>query len=68
MTLNVTLGLIAGALFLTVFAGWRGRRPSQPHQGVRMVPWRFIMLLAAAFTFLLLVHLAALLGLPQRTA
>ena len=67
MSLNLTLALIVGALCLTVFAGWRGARPSQPHRGVRMVPWRFVMLLSAAFLFLLLVHLAALLGLPQRT-
>ncbi|KQW86698.1 hypothetical protein [Brevundimonas sp. Root1279] len=67
MTLTVTLGLIAATLILTVFAGWRGARPSQPHQGVRMVPWRFIMLLSAAFLVLLLVHLGALLGVPQRT-
>lgn len=68
MTLSVTLGLIAGVLALTVFAGWRGARPSQPHQGVRMVPWRLVMLLSGAFLFLLLIHLAALLGLPQRAA
>lgn len=67
MSLTVTLGLIAAALILTVFAGWRGARPSQPHQGVRMVPWRFVMLLSAAFLVLLLVHLGALLGVPQRT-
>jgi hypothetical protein len=67
MSLNLTLGLIAGVLLLTVFAGWRGARPSQPHQGVRMIPWRFVMLLSAAFLVLLLVHAAALLGMPQRT-
>ena len=67
MSLTLPLVLIAGAVGLTAFAGWRGARPSQPHQGVRMVPWRFVMLLSAAFLFLLLVHLAALLGLPQRT-
>jgi hypothetical protein len=50
---------------LAVFAGWRGARPSQPHLGVRMAPWRLIMVLAAAAVFLLVIHLAALLGLPQ---
>lgn len=68
MSLTVTLALLAAVLALAVFAGWRGSRPSQPHRGVRMVPWRFIMILAAAAGFLLIVHLAALLGLPQRPA
>jgi hypothetical protein len=31
-----------------------------------MVPWRLIMLLAGAAVFVLLVHLGALLGVPQR--
>jgi hypothetical protein len=66
MSLTLTLSLIAAFLALTVFAGWRGARPSQPHIGVRMAPWRLIMLLSGAFLFLLLIHLAALLGLPQR--
>lgn len=65
MSLTVTLALLAAALALVVFAGWRGARPSQPHLGVRMAPWRFIMILAAAVAFLLIVHLAALLGMPQ---
>jgi Mn2+/Fe2+ NRAMP family transporter len=65
MTLPVTLALLAAALALAVFAGWRGARPSQPHLGVRMAPWRFIMVTAGAAIFLLVIHLAALLGLPQ---
>ena len=65
MNLTVTLGLIGAALALTVFAGWRGARPSQPHLGVRMAPWRLIMILGGAVVFLLIVHLAALLGVPQ---
>ncbi len=67
MSLTVTLALLAAAIALSAFAGWRGARPSQPHLGIRMVPWRFIMILMAAVAFLLVVHLAALLGLPQRT-
>ena len=66
MSLPVTLALFAAAVALAVFAGWRGARPSQPHLGIRMIPWRFIMILAAAVAFLLVVHLAALVGLPQR--
>ncbi len=66
MSLTLTLALLAGVVALAVFAGWRGGRPSQPHLGVRMVPWRFVMILAAALAFLLIVHVAALLGMPQR--
>lgn len=66
MSLTVTLALLAAAVALAVFAGWRGARPSQPHLGIRMVPWRFIMILSAAVVVVLVVHLAALLGLPQR--
>jgi hypothetical protein len=65
MSLTVTLALLAAAVALTVFAGWRGARPSQPHLGVRMMPWSLIMVLSGAVILLLLVHLAALLGMPQ---
>ena len=40
--------VLAAVVALAVFAGWRGARPSQPHLGIRMVPWRFVMILAAA--------------------
>ena len=66
MSLTTTLALLAGFVALAVFAGWRGARPSQPHRGVRMIPWRLIMVSAAMAAFFLLVHVAALLGLPQR--
>jgi hypothetical protein len=66
MTFSVTLSLTGAALALTVFAGWRGALPWQPHRGVRMIPWRLIMLLSGTAVFLLLIHLAALMGMPQR--
>ena len=65
MTLPVTLALIVGFLALAVFAGWRGSRPWNPGKGVRMAPWRLIMLFSGAAAFLLGIHLAALLGAPQ---
>lgn len=68
MSLTLTLIVTAAVLAFTVFAGWRGSRPSQPHLGVRMVPWRFVMVLSAAALLVLIVHLAALIGLPQRGA
>lgn len=61
----MTLALLAAVIALAVFAGWRGARPSQPHLGVRMIPWRFIMILAGAVALVLIVHVAALLGMPQ---
>ncbi|MBF0664819.1 MAG: hypothetical protein IR159_04635 [Brevundimonas sp.] len=67
MSMTVTLALLAAVIALAVFAGWRGARPSQPHRGVRMIPWRLIMVTSAFAAFVLLVHLAALLGLPQRS-
>lgn len=67
MSLTTTLALLAAFVALAVFAGWRGAQPSQPHRGVRMIPWRLIMVSAAMAAFFLLVHLAALLGLPQRS-
>lgn len=62
MTLSVTLGLIAAFLAVAVFAGWRGAQPSNPLKGVRMAPYRLIMVTAAAAVLILLVHLVNLLG------
>ncbi len=62
MSLTVTLALLAAVVVVMVFAGWRGSRPSQPHLGVRMIPWRFVMILAVPLALLLVIHLAALLG------
>lgn len=66
MDLTLTLALMGVVIAVAVFSGWRGALPSQPHRGVRMMPWRLIMLLSGAAAFLLLIHLAALLGMPQR--
>ncbi|MDP3802600.1 hypothetical protein [Brevundimonas sp.] len=66
MSLNLTLALIVAALALAVFAGWRGSRPWDPRRGVRMIPWRFVMLLAGAAVFILAIHVGTLLGVPQR--
>ncbi len=66
MDMTLTLALIGAALALAVFAGWRGARPWDPSRGVRMIPWRLIMLLAGTGIFILLIHLGSLLGVPQR--
>lgn len=62
-----TLALTAVALAITVFAGWRGARPWDPSRKVRMAPWRFIMVMGGAVVMVLLIHVGALLGVPQRT-
>lgn len=65
MSMILTLSLLAGAVSLCLFAGWRGARPSDFHRP-RIVPWRFIMLLAGALVFLLVIHVATLLGMSPR--
>lgn len=62
MGLTLTLSLLAGALALAAFAGWRGARKPDLRKGPRMIPWRLIMLTAAAMAMLLLVHVVNLLG------
>ena len=66
MSLPLTLGLLAAAVALTIFAGWRGSRPWDLTRGVRMAPWRLIMLLSGAVILILVVHLGTLMGIPQR--
>jgi hypothetical protein len=67
MDMPLTLTICAGLLAVALFAGWRGARPPNPHRGPRMMPWRFIMVTAAAGLLPMLVHLASLLGLtPSR--
>ncbi len=62
MDLLTSLMLAGGLLALAVFAGWRGARPPNLHRGPRLMPWRFIMLLAAACLVFVLGHLVQMLG------
>jgi|LakMenEpi03Aug12_release.lakeMendotaPanAssembly.Ray.scaffolds.fasta_scaffold191303_2 hypothetical protein len=64
MSLTLTLSLMIATAALGGYAGWRGAQPVNLARP-RLVPWRFIMLLCAAFGFLLLVHLAALFGIQR---
>lgn len=59
---TVTLGVVLAAAAVGVFAGWRGARPPDLRRGPRLIPWRLIMLTAAAAALLALVHAANLLG------
>lgn len=63
MNLPVTAALFVGFLLLGIFAGWRGSRPSDPLKGVRMIPWRPLMVASTVAALLLLVHLANLVGI-----
>jgi hypothetical protein len=62
MSLPLTLAVAAALLALALVAGWRGARPPNPMKGPRLVPWRFIMLLAAAGLLPMIVHLLNLMG------
>jgi len=66
MDLRTSLTLGAGFLAIALFAGWRGARPPNPHKGPRMVPWRFVMALAAAGALITLFEAAQLAGLGPR--
>lgn len=57
MSTTLTLILLAACVALVVFAGWRGALPPNPARGPRMIPWRFVMILAIAALIFLLVHL-----------
>jgi hypothetical protein len=61
MSLALTLALLAAFAIAAVICGWIGSRPTVPGR-VRMAPWRFMMLLAAAGGLLMIVHLINLLG------
>lgn len=62
MDLTVTSAIAAAFLAVTLFAGWRGSRPADFSKGVRMIPWRGIMVFSAAGVLLMAVHLVNLLG------
>jgi hypothetical protein len=69
MDMSVTLALGAALLAVTVFSGWMGARPPDLRRGPRMLPYRFIMLMAAACLIVVLVHLVNMMGVvtgPRR--
>ena len=63
MTLLVTAAFAALAAGLAALCGWLGARPADPHRGVRLMPYRFLMLLFAAGCLAMLVHMANLVGI-----
>lgn len=46
--------LAGAALLMALLCGWRGARPADPNKGVRLTPWRPLMVaFFAAFLVLL---------------
>jgi hypothetical protein len=60
MTAPFTAILAGLCLVLAVFCGWRGARASRPHMAPRLIPWRFLMLVAFTAMIAFLVHLVNL--------
>ena len=63
MDLPVVAALAAACLVLAIFCGWRGARPWDPMKGVRMIPYRALMLLFAALSVIFLIWMANMAGL-----
>ena len=61
MNLPISLSIAGGALALTVLFGWLGARPARPLSPPRLVPWRFLMMIAFVGVIAMLVHAVALL-------
>ena len=57
MDVQTLVAIGAGLAALAVFAGWRGSRPPNPLKGPRLVPWRGIMVFAAAGAILVIAIL-----------
>jgi len=62
MELTPTLWLLGSAVAVAIFAGWRGARPPNLIRGPRLMPWRLLMVTAAALALVMLVHTVNLLG------
>jgi uncharacterized protein (DUF983 family) len=68
MDSTATLVVLGAASIVLAVAFWRDHRPRTDSLNVRWVPWRFIMLLAAAIILFCLVHLVNLGGLTTGQA
>jgi hypothetical protein len=67
MSLQSTILVLALAVAAAIFCGWRGARRWNVFEGPRMVPWRFLMLLAFALALVMARQVLELTGIrPQR--
>jgi len=62
MPLISTLILLFSATIVGLYCAWRGAQPPNLLKGPRMVPYRFIMVIAAAVVLISVVHLLNLAG------
>ena len=62
MSVTPTAIIAAVALAIALLAGWRGARKPDPNRPPRLVPWRLIMVMAAAVLLYMVVHLLNLAG------
>jgi hypothetical protein len=67
MSLQSTILVLTLAVVTAAFCGWRGARRWNVVEGPRMIPWRFLMLLAFALALFMAKQALELSGLrPQR--
>jgi len=62
MDMPLTLSIGGAFLALALFAGWRGSRPPDLAKGVRMIPWRWVMLFSTTGVLIMMVHVVNMLG------
>jgi hypothetical protein len=62
MNLIITAIALAACVGSTVVFGWLGARPRTDLTRPRMVNWQVLMLIAAAVSMMMLVHVANLVG------
>ena len=63
LEIYVTLAGMAGLILIAALCGWMGARPINPVKGPKLVPWRFLMVLAGAVAWLVGRHALSLAGL-----
>jgi hypothetical protein len=61
--LALTVGLALVGLAVVALSAWRHGRPPEPAKGPRMIPWMLVLLAAATWTLVMVVHLVNLFGL-----
>ena len=57
-----TLAALALSTAMAALFGWAGARPPDPKRGPRLIPYRFLMLIAGAAAVFLLAHIGTLAG------
>ena len=65
MSWTLTLAALATCCALGGLFGWLGARPPNLAKGPRLIPYRFLMLLAGAIALMLLIHVKTLAGLGR---